>query len=477
MKKYTLLILFLSISSISYSQELSSLKCIEEMNKSAKKAEKLSANILSSRNYEKALRYKERTLSSNRSVKYICQNAQRAIESYELASQISQLANIELKETIQRRSDAIKVESEKKYLKDWDKIERKFLQAIKSLENGNIKKAQELNIIASNEFSDIELRSIKDNYLFAARSKIIFARKEKADRFAPITLSEAIVFLSKAESDLENKRYENQLAKKNAELSIERSEHAIFLTKLIQSIDEDQLSIEQLIIRSEKNLEKIASSADIYPLMTNGYEPLTQSLSLFIDTLKRDNLYLEQDQKDNLIQIADMEEEIRNLDKMLGGATEEKERLIQSIEAQARVKEQFERVERIFNANEARVFRENNNVILRLIGITFESNESKVMTKNIPLLTKVEKAIDVYPNSEIIIEGHTDSQGDDQLNQNLSQKRADSIKQYMINAMLIPNFRIIATGYGETKPIANNETSLGRQKNRRIDIVISMNDK
>ena len=210
--------------------------------------------------------------------------------------------------------------------------------------------------------------------------------------------------------------------------------------------------------------------------MTNGYEPLTQSLSLFIDTLKRDKLYLEQDQKDNLIQIADIEEEIRNLDKMLGGATEEKERLIQSIEAQARVKEQFERVERIFNANEARVFRENSNVILRLIGITFESNESKVMTKNIPLLTKVEKAIDVYPNSEIIIEGHTDSQGDDQLNQNLSQKRADSIKQYMINAMLIPNFRIIATGYGETKPIANNETSLGRQKNRRIDIVISMND-
>jgi outer membrane protein OmpA-like peptidoglycan-associated protein len=446
------------------------------MNKSANKAEKLSANILSSRNYEKALRYKERTLSSSRSVKYICQNAQRAKESYELASQISQLANIELKETIQRRSDAIKVESEKKYLKDWDKIERKFLQAIKSLENGNIKKAQELNTIASNEFSDIELKSIKDNYLFSARSKIILAKKEKADRFAPITLSEAISFLSRAESDLENQRYENQLARKNAELSIERSEHAIFLTKLIQSVDEDKLSIEQLIIQSEKNLEKIASSADIYPLMTNGYEPLTQSLSLFIDTLKRDKLYLEQDQKDNLIQIADMEEEIRNLDKMLGGATEEKERLIQSIEAQARVKEQFERVERIFNANEARVFRENNNVILRLIGITFESNESKVMTKNIPLLTKVEKAIDVYPNSEIIIEGHTDSQGDDQLNQNLSQKRADSIKQYMINAMLIPNFRIIATGYGETKPIANNETSLGRQKNRRIDIVISMND-
>ena len=140
-----------------------------------------------------------------------------------------------------------------------------------------------------------------------------------------------------------------------------------------------------------------------------------------------------------------MEEEIRNLDKMLGGVSEKS--LIQRIEAQARIK--YERIEKIFLPEEARVLRENNNVILRLIGLTFESNESKIMTKNIPLLTKVEKAIDVYPKSEIIIEGHTDSQGDDQFNQNLSQERADSIKQYMINAMLIPNYRIIATGYGE----------------------------
>jgi len=207
--------------------------------------------------------------------------------------------------------------------------------------------------------------------------------------------------------------------------------------------------------------------------MTDGYKALTDSLSLYIDNIRRDKSYLEQDQRDNLIQISDMEEEIRNLDKMLGGVSEERESLIQRIEAQARIKEQYERVEKIFLPEEARVLRENNNVILRLIGLTFESNESKIMTKNIPLLTKVEKAIDVYPKSEIIIEGHTDSQGDDQFNQNLSQERADSVKQYMINAMLIPNYRIIATGYGETRPIANNETALGRQKNRRIDIVIS----
>ena len=443
------------------------------MEDAAREATNVSARILASRTYQKALNTREKSQSQSRSIKYRCENASKAEDLFRSATDIANSANIILEDTIKNRRSALSLDGHIKYSKNWDKAERKFLNAIKAMENYNIKKAEELNRETSSEFSEIELLVIKDIYLNEARLNIYSAQKEKADRFAPITLSQARDFLRAAESQLDKNRYENQSARDTAEKSIERSNHAIFLTKLIQSIDKDKFTIEQLIIQSEKNLEKIANSADIYPLMTNGYKALTDSLSLYIDNIRRDKSYLEQDQRDNLIQISDMEEEIRNLDKMLGGVSEERESLIQRIEAQARIKEQHERVEKIFLSEEARVLRENNNVILRLIGLTFESNESKIMTKNIPLLTKVEKAIDVYPKSEIIIEGHTDSQGDDQFNQNLSQERADSVKQYMINAMLIPNYRIIATGFGETRPIANNETALGRQKNRRIDIVIS----
>ena len=455
------------------SQEYSLENCLKEMKDAAREATDVSAKILASRTYQKALNAQERSQSQSRSIRYRCENASKAEDLYRSATDIANSANITLKETIKNRRNALTVDGHTTYPKNWDKAERKFLNAIKAMENYDIKKAEELNREISSEFSKIELLAIKDMYLNEARLNIYSAQKEKADRFSPITLSQARDYLRKAESQLEKSRYDNQSAKDSAEKSIERSNHAIFLTKLIQSIDKDRFTIEQLIIQSEKNLEKIANSADIYPLMTNGYKALTDSLSLYIDTIRKDRSYLEQDQRDNLIQISDMEEEIRNLDEMLGGVSEERESLIQRIEAQARIKEQYERVEKIFLPEEARVLRENNNVILRLIGLTFESNESKIMTKNIPLLTKVEKAIDVYPKSEIIIEGHTDSQGDDQFNQNLSQERADSIKQYMINAMLIPNYRLIATGYGETRPIANNETALGRQKNRRIDVVIS----
>jgi OOP family OmpA-OmpF porin len=65
--------------------------------------------------------------------------------------------------------------------------------------------------------------------------------------------------------------------------------------------------------------------------------------------------------------------------------------------------------------------------------------------------------------------------GGDESNQALSQKRADAVQQYMINAMRIPSYRLIATGFGETVPVANNETASGRARNRRIDIVIRPN--
>jgi outer membrane protein OmpA-like peptidoglycan-associated protein len=114
-----------------------------------------------------------------------------------------------------------------------------------------------------------------------------------------------------------------------------------------------------------------------------------------------------------------MEEEMSALDERLGGATAERTALIQRLEAQARVKQQFDQVEKMFTPDEARVFRQGNTVILRLVGLSFDSGASQLRPANFDLLAKVEKAIDVFPRSELIIEGHTDSHGGDDMNQSL----------------------------------------------------------
>ena len=464
--------LFLLLISVANAQEFSAVQCLKDMEIAALSADQASAKILSPQTYKKASTSKNKALSSSKSEKYICQQAMKSLEHFNVATRFANTANQLLNDSIFNRRNAIKANGPQNYPSKWQKAERKFVLATKSIENKNIQRAEKLNIDASQEFNLIELWSIKDNVLAKARNQIDSAKEEKADRYAPITLDQAYRFLNTADFELTNNRYDIATANNLTEKSIERSSHAIFLSILIQNLQDKLLTTEELIIEWETNLAKIANSADIYPLVTNGYSSLTDSLVSFIDTLRLERQYLEQDQKDNLIQIEDLKEEIRNLDERLGGITQERENLNKKIEAQARIKEQFDKVEKMFNSTEARVFRENNNVILRMIGLTFGSNESSIMTESLPLLAKVEKAIDVYPRSEIIIEGHTDSQGDDQLNQKLSQQRADSIKQYMINAMRIQSYRIIATGFGETKPVANNETALGREKNRRIDIVL-----
>jgi len=72
----------------------------------------------------------------------------------------------------------------------------------------------------------------------------------------------------------------------------------------------------------------------------------------------------------------------------------------------------------------------------------------------------------------VVIEGHTDSVGSAQYNMKLSQRRADSIRTYIIEKFKIEPDRLKAKGYGLTKPVASNKTAKGRQENRRVEAVV-----
>jgi len=77
-------------------------------------------------------------------------------------------------------------------------------------------------------------------------------------------------------------------------------------------------------------------------------------------------------------------------------------------------------------------------------------------------------ALNKYPQAEAQLEGHTDSMGDDAYNMNLSKRRANSVKNYVVEKFNIKASRISTVGYGESKPVASNDTDAGRQKNRRV---------
>jgi outer membrane protein OmpA-like peptidoglycan-associated protein len=142
------------------------------------------------------------------------------------------------------------------------------------------------------------------------------------------------------------------------------------------------------------------------------------------------------------------------------------------LEAEARVRDQFASIENLFNRDEARVSREGNRVLIRLVGLTFQSGKADVAPEQRELLEKVRRATDIFPNSQIVIEGHTDSYGADETNMALSRRRAEAVSSYLSETLGVPAARISAVGYGETQPIANNDTPQGRERNRRIDVII-----
>ena len=76
-----------------------------------------------------------------------------------------------------------------------------------------------------------------------------------------------------------------------------------------------------------------------------------------------------------------------------------------------------------------------------------------------------------YSTSKFVVEGHTDSTGSDKINNELSQKRADAVRDYLIENGF-PAENIKAKGYGSSKPIGDNNTNKGRQANRRVEIFL-----
>ena len=79
--------------------------------------------------------------------------------------------------------------------------------------------------------------------------------------------------------------------------------------------------------------------------------------------------------------------------------------------------------------------------------------------------------INKYPANQILVAGHTDSKGSDAYNKKLSQRRADNVRKYLVNKFGISANKLVARGYGETQPIASNETDAGRQQNRRVEVI------
>jgi len=157
----------------------------------------------------------------------------------------------------------------------------------------------------------------------------------------------------------------------------------------------------------------------------------------------------------------------------LGSASKnlrDKEALIMSAESKIKFQKAMNQVRKSFNEDEATVYQQGERLIIRLKKINFASGKATIPTNAMELLSKVSTIVNEVEPKEVVIEGHTDSMGQDGYNMTLSGKRAEAVKEYF--SSLKVGYPVNSRGFGETRPLANNETKEGRALNRRVDIVV-----
>jgi outer membrane protein OmpA-like peptidoglycan-associated protein len=151
-------------------------------------------------------------------------------------------------------------------------------------------------------------------------------------------------------------------------------------------------------------------------------------------------------------------------------SSEQKSLALQQQDSESKAK--FEKVQAMFTGKEANVYRQRQNVLISAHGFQFPSGQSEIQTVNFPLMNKIIRAINIFPESRIEVTGHTDSTGTDNINQQVSQARARNVGKFLTEVGEIAPERITTQGYGESRPVASNKTAAGRAENRRVEINI-----
>lgn len=127
----------------------------------------------------------------------------------------------------------------------------------------------------------------------------------------------------------------------------------------------------------------------------------------------------------------------------------------------------------VASSEAASVSREGNLLAVTFKGdVTFDTNSTVLRPGLQSEINRVAGVLNQYPNTLVRVEGHTDSKGTDAYNMDLSNRRATAVKNLLVQRG-IADSRVEAVGYGETLPVATNDTEAGRQRNRRVEIKIA----
>ena len=452
-------------------------------------AKEKNAGFYAPASYDKAKRYYDDAMdfyNRGRGLEDIRERVKNASAYYAKALDVCKTSELTLSPTMAARTDATSAGAQKSSPELWTKAEEKFKRAAHELEDNNTGNARDDAFSALTMYRDAELEAIKANFLTPARDLLKRANEMGVNDHAPKTLLKAQRLVKQVEDVLTQKRYDTDEARQLAQEAKYEAAHAMYLYNRITRFKKEDETFEDVMTEDESQFQRVAGPLGVQARFDNGYDgpvsEINSALKVKDAALGRSTDSLRQmgdatRGKDN--EAANLREQVGLMEKRLGTLSEAEKRLQDAgkdLERKLLFKQQQEQTIRDvaakFTEDEAKMVRDVDNLILRLYGISFPVGSSTIESQYYTLLTKVQDVIRKFPNSKVTIEGHTDSQGTDDANQTLSDSRAKAVAEYLMANMNV-SLPINYQGYGESRPIASNDTPEGRSKNRRIDVVIT----
>jgi outer membrane protein OmpA-like peptidoglycan-associated protein len=421
----------------------------------------------------------------------LAENALKAVE----------VTRITISEYLEPREKAAAAQAQNLVVELWNKAETQFIKGTSKVESGNVKKGLKEVEKAVPLFDVAELEAIKVTIMGEAGKLIEQAVVDQAKKYAPSSLDKARTALTKCEAILTRDRYERDESVKSAAQAAYEARHASNISQSVRSLERNDQAWERLMLLYEIEMQKVGDELGIAQVpFDNGPISATQAMIDSIRSLKKSKGKTESFSESNLKQlaqtlenvglkpqtddpveqliaietlVADLMYQLDSSSAQLASLETTHQRLSRELGERQEKEAKIENARSILNPTEGEVLlNATDDIVVRLYGLSFASGSADITDSHVDLLKKVEKILTMFPESKLMVEGHTDDLGERTTNMRLSEKRAFSVMQYLRKLMSIPADKIDAVGYGPDKPIGTNTTKQGRAKNRRIDILI-----
>lgn len=466
------------------------LESVDRLGDDISRARTEQLNVLSPQCFkkaEKALSRARKGLEKGGEATDIRKSVMESRAHLQKAEEVADLSRTALANTIKARELA-RSAGAARFEKKYRRVENDFLDLTRAVEKDNLEYAQKHRTRVTEGYRELEVLAIKEDTIGEVRALISRAEAADAGRIAPRTHDQAIEQLNAADAFISAHPHATEKMHDMARQALFNANRLLVVTA--QSNRVKDMEPEEIVLLVEKHLHTISAALGAPDMRDQQYRTQLDNIVGSVVSLKNDRAFVSEKNKALQAEMetlkADYQARIDALNMhvaMLEGKTREdqmaKERMVRErlavekrLAAERKFNQLYMTVRNYFAKEEAEVYKQENQLVIRLKAMRFPVGKSVIMPENHPLLSKVKKAIRTFDDPMVIAEGHTDTTGSDEVNMLLSRRRAEAIREYMIASQTLPPDRISAVGYGSERPLASNATPAGRAINRRIDILI-----